>query len=491
MMEKTLIYSKDLEGLGFKYVCMCNHGSKCTECGFDERWYQLDLDNDEDNAYNPSLELSTPSIEDIKEPTYILANNEKVKLYSIEDVKLYIETIEKSTTDLDQFKSNRTLDDIQITDLMDLGFSLDDKNKEWTLNKLGQTFKATHWGFGTSTGVKCESISFSRLPNLKSHLDALQRVEDNTKKHEEFDEYRKTQFTTVYGKPDVDYTPTYNDTSTQKSALRKYARNLNQLVKNGKLDKGIGREDELHATAMILSKRKKGNPLLIGEAGIGKSQTVYDLAHLIESLDYKGPLKGKTIYEVSTTSLVAGCSYVGMSEKRMQDVLREAEDPNVILFWDEIHTMLGAGAGKDNNNDLANMVKPALADGRVRCIGATTAKEAEIIYKDKALERRFNKVIIHKLTEAQVVKVIKGLAPIYERHHGIVFNGNALKLIPKLSKMSGMNDPDASIDLLDTIGAIKANSPDRWSKGGNKVTLKDVRIGASILYSVPLKEVIH
>lgn len=279
--------------------------------------------------------------------------------------------------------------------------------------------------------------------------------------------------------------PAIIDGRHHNKTLKKYATNLNVLALRGDLDKGIGRELELKQLVMILSKRKKANPILVGAAGIGKSQTAYDLAIMISDPEYKGPLLGKTIWEVSTTSLVAGCKYVGMSEERMQDLLDDAtSDPNVILFWDEVHTMVGAGAGSKNNNDLANIVKPALAGKNLSIIGATTEDEYLIIQADKALSRRFNKITVHKLTDHQVLKVLQGIKSTYERHHGIMYDPDSLKLMPILSqKFSGLNDPDASIDLMDTSGAIKQNSPDRWTKGGNVVQPADIAEAAAMLYS--------
>ena len=286
---------------------------------------------------------------------------------------------------------------------------------------------------------------------------------------------------------ELDQNVGYNTSEGTKpeSYLKKYATNLTDQARNGELDPGIGRELETTQLEMILSKRKKANPILVGDAGIGKSQIVYDLAIRITAKDYNGPLKGKTIYEVSTTRLIAGCSFVGMSEKRMQQLLDEAmADSDIILFWDELHTIVGAGAGSKSNNDLANIVKPALAGTKLSIIGATTNDEYNIIQQDKALNRRFNKVAVRHLTIDEVHEVLKGIKYLYERHHGIFYNDASLRIMPLIAgKYSGLNNPDAAIDLMDTTGAIKANSPDRWVKNGSKIIKKDVSLAAAILYS--------
>ena len=269
-----------------------------------------------------------------------------------------------------------------------------------------------------------------------------------------------------------------------ESFLKKYARNLNLATFAGDIDVGIGREQELQAVVTILSKRKKANPILVGKAGTGKSQIVYDLAHKISDPSYAGPLAGKVIWEVSTTSLIAGCSLVGQSEERMQALLNEAQNrPEVILFWDEIHTIVGAGAGSKGYNDLANIVKPAMAGTKLSIIGATTLDEYEIIKYDKALNRRLNKVTVNELSTEDVIEVIKGIQLTYERYHGIMYNDTAEYIVELSDNYGDTAQPDAAIDLLDIVGAMKKNQPDRWSKEGMNVTKEDVDSAAEFLYA--------
>ena len=274
--------------------------------------------------------------------------------------------------------------------------------------------------------------------------------------------------------------------------LRKYARNLTLAALMDELDPGVGRENELNYLEMILSKRKKSNPILVGPAGVGKSQVVYDLARLISSPNYNGNLKGKEIWEVSTTSLISGCSFVGMAEQRMQALLKAASKPNIILFWDEIHTMVGAGAGNKSNNDLGNIMKPALAGTLLSVIGATTPEEYSIIVQDKALNRRFNRLDIKELEIPEVVEVLKGIKYMYERHHGVMFNEQVCELIPILAKQFQSNsNPDAAIDLLDTTGARKSLQPNRWTEEGMNVSVEDVAAGAAILFNENEEKILH
>ena len=270
------------------------------------------------------------------------------------------------------------------------------------------------------------------------------------------------------------------------SFLKKYARNLNLAAFSGEIDRGIGREQELKQLVTILSKRKKANPVLVGPPGTGKSQIVYDLAHTISDPSYKGPLLGKVIWEVSTTSITAGCSLVGMIEERMQGLLNEAQTrPEVILFWDELHTIIGAGQGSNGHNDAANIVKPALAGRHLSVIGATTDEEYLILQEDKALNRRFNKLSVKELNDEQVIEVLKGIKLQYERFHGIIFKDDIIPLIvDESNKYSDIKQPDAAIDLLDTIGAMKKTTPDRWTTDGMNVSPEDIELGVELLYSL-------
>ena len=300
--------------------------------------------------------------------------------------------------------------------------------------------------------------------------------------------------TTTTGRVQIGDLPTVEEAfgrpeSNEYSSLKKYAKNLNNAAISGDIDKGVGRELELEQLVTILSKRKKANPVLVGEAGIGKSQIVYDLAHKLSDPKYTGPLAGKVIWEVSTTSLIAGCSFVGMSEERMQALLNEAINrPEVILFWDELHTIVGAGAGSKSNNDLGNIVKPALAGKHLSVIGATTEDEYNIIKEDKALNRRFNKIDVKELTFTELVEVMHGIKSDYERFHGILYNDSIEDIITTSTVHSEINQPDAAIDLMDTIGAMKKNHPDRWSKEGMNVNSIDVKEASKLLYSLKTDE---
>ena len=253
--------------------------------------------------------------------------------------------------------------------------------------------------------------------------------------------------------------------------LEEHGENLTKYAKNGKLDDVIGREKELDALMLTLGRRKKGNPVLIGPAGVGKTQIVNGLAHKISRKE-AGFLNGFTIIELSTTGLVAGCSYVGMVEKKMKEVLELASCiSNLILFIDEIHTIVGSGKGKDGNNDIANILKPALANGSIKLIGATTDGEFKILTADPALERRFNKIDVPELTTDETIAVMKGIKHVYEKYHGVKYSTKVLEVIPVVAKRyrpKRMN-PDSSVDLMDYAGARAKIA------GRDKVLLKDLK----------------
>ena len=216
--------------------------------------------------------------------------------------------------------------------------------------------------------------------------------------------------------------------------LEEHGENLTGYAKIGKIDDVIGRQPELDNLILTLARRKKGNPVLIGAAGVGKTQIVNGLAHRIARQE-AGFLNDYTIIELSATGIVAGCSFVGQVEKKMKEILELCSCiPNLILFIDEIHTIVGAGKGKDGNNDLANILKPSLANGNIKLIGATTDNEYKILIKDPALERRFNRVDVEELDTAQTIAVLKGIKHVYEKYHDVKYSARVVEIIPVLAK---------------------------------------------------------
>jgi ATP-dependent Clp protease ATP-binding subunit ClpB len=236
-------------------------------------------------------------------------------------------------------------------------------------------------------------------------------------------------------------------------ALSKYAKNLNQLAEAGKLDPVIGRDDEIRRVIQILSRRTKNNPILIGEPGVGKTAIAEGIAHRIVKGDVPENLKSKTVFSLDMGSLIAGAKYKGEFEERLKSVVKEVTDSDgeIILFIDEIHTLVGAGAS-EGAMDAANILKPALARGELRSIGATTLNEYQkYLEKDKALERRFQKVMIEEPDAEDAISILRGLKEKYETHHKVRIKDEAIIASVELSQryISDRFLPDKAIDLMD------------------------------------------
>jgi ATP-dependent Clp protease ATP-binding subunit ClpB len=236
-------------------------------------------------------------------------------------------------------------------------------------------------------------------------------------------------------------------------SLEKYARNLNDEARKGKIDPVIGREDEIRRVLQVLSRRTKNNPVLIGEPGVGKTAIVEGIAQRIISQDVPETLQSKTIYSLDMGALIAGTQYRGQFEERLKAVVKEVSDANgeIILFIDELHTLIGAGATQ-GAMDAANILKPALARGELRAIGATTLDEfQQHIEKDSALERRFQKVYVAEPTVDDTISILRGLKERYEVHHGVRITDSAIVAAAQLSNryITDRFLPDKAIDLVD------------------------------------------
>lgn len=238
--------------------------------------------------------------------------------------------------------------------------------------------------------------------------------------------------------------------------LDKYSTDLTKAAKDGKLDPVVGREHEIQRVLEIIGRRKKNNPILIGEPGVGKSAIVEGLAQLIVKQQTSPALFNKRIVSVDLTAMVAGSKYRGQFEERIKGLITELENnPDIIIFIDEIHTLIGAGGGS-GTMDAANILKPALARGTVQCIGATTFKEyANSIEKDGALERRFQKVIVEPTTTEQTLAILRNIKDRYEEHHGVTFSDEALEACAKLTEryVTDRFFPDKAIDVMDEVGS--------------------------------------
>src|SRR5689334_20559898 len=245
--------------------------------------------------------------------------------------------------------------------------------------------------------------------------------------------------------------------STQYNALQKYARNLNDMAVNGKLDPVIGRDEEIRRTLHILSRRSKNNPILVGEPGVGKTAIAEGLAHRIVNGDVPENLKSKIIFALDMGQLIAGAKYKGEFEERLKSVVKEVaeSDGDIILFIDEIHTLIGAGGG-EGAMDAANILKPALARGELRAIGATTLNEYQKYFeKDKALERRFQRVMVDEPSMEDAISILRGLKDRYETHHHVRIKDEAIIAAVELSSryITDRFLPDKAIDLIDESAA--------------------------------------
>jgi ATP-dependent Clp protease ATP-binding subunit ClpB len=252
-------------------------------------------------------------------------------------------------------------------------------------------------------------------------------------------------------------TVTSQTQETQFNALNKYAKNLNELARQGKLDPVIGRDEEIRRTLHILSRRSKNNPILVGEPGVGKTAIAEGLAMRIVNGDVPENLKSKIIYALDMGQLIAGAKYKGEFEERLKGVVKEVatSEGEIILFIDEIHTLVGAGGG-EGAMDAANILKPALARGELRAVGATTLNEYQKYFeKDKALERRFQKVMIDEPSVEDAISILRGLKDRYETHHHVRIKDEAIIAAVELSTryVSDRFLPDKAIDLIDESAA--------------------------------------
>ncbi|WP_284620436.1 ATP-dependent Clp protease ATP-binding subunit ClpA [Aquabacterium humicola] len=265
-------------------------------------------------------------------------------------------------------------------------------------------------------------------------------------------------------------------TETKGSPLDQFTQNLNQQARDGKIDPLIGREAEVERVIQVLCRRRKNNPLLVGEAGVGKTAIAEGLAWRITQNDVPEVLAESTVYALDMGALLAGTKYRGDFEQRLKGVLKQLKDqPNAILFVDEIHTLIGAGAASGGTLDASNLLKPALSNGAMKCIGATTFTEYRGIFeKDAALSRRFQKIDVVEPTVEQTVEILKGLKSRFEDHHNVKYALGALQAAAELSAKF-INDrhlPDKAIDVIDEAGAAQRILPK--SKQKKTITRSEV-----------------
>ncbi|MEM7745052.1 MAG: AAA family ATPase, partial [Pseudomonadota bacterium] len=276
-----------------------------------------------------------------------------------------------------------------------------------------------------------------------------------------------------------------------ETSLGKFCVDLNAKARQGKVDPLIGRSNEVERCIQVLCRRRKNNPLLVGDPGVGKTAIAEGLAKKIVDEEVPDVLAGSTIFSLDMGALLAGTRYRGDFEERLKAVIKELEDhPDAVLFIDEIHTVIGAGATTGGAMDASNLLKPALQSGSLRCMGSTTYSEfRQHFEKDRALSRRFQKIDVNEPSTDDAVKILRGLKPFFEEHHDVRYTADAIKTAVDLSSRY-INDrklPDKAIDVIDEAGAAQHLLPE--SKRRKTITPKDIETVVSKIARIPPKSV--
>lgn len=336
------------------------------------------------------------------------------------------------------------------------------------------------------------------INNLEDNVKGFLSDNDKAKKYDPEIKYKKNIFRNNQNKnekydkyKDEKSNSDFNEDSTEETKsgyLDKYAINLNELSKKGFIDPLIAREKETNRLIQILCRRNKNNPLLVGEAGVGKTAVAEGLALLIEKKKVPDVLRNTIIYSLDIGLLVAGTKYRGDFEARIKRVIKEiSEKKNAILFIDEIHVLIGAGSSSAGTLDASNILKPSLAKGKIRCIGATTYQEYRSIFeKDHALNRRFQKVDINEPNFKDTVNILKGVKKIFEEYHNVRYSDNSLESAVELSQkyINSKFLPDKAIDVIDEAGAFQ-----RINSYNKIIRRRDIEMVISKMANIPPRSV--
>ena len=295
----------------------------------------------------------------------------------------------------------------------------------------------------------------------------------------------------VRGAEEETDTKTGDEPKKKGDALEAYCVNLNKKAKDGKIDPLIGREAEINRTIQVLCRRQKNNPLFVGDAGVGKTAIAEGLARRIVHGEVPDVLKNATVFALDMGTLLAGTRYRGDFEERLKQVIKEIEaTPGAIMFIDEIHTVIGAGATSGGAMDASNLLKPALSAGSVRCIGSTTYKEyRQYFEKDRALVRRFQKIDVNEPTVPDAIEILKGLKPYFEDYHKLKYTNEAIKAAVELSAryIHDRKLPDKAIDVIDESGAAQMLLPE--GKRKRTIGIKEIETTISTMARIPPKTV--
>jgi len=319
-----------------------------------------------------------------------------------------------------------------------------------------------------------------------TRYDAVNFIAHGVAKDPSYGETRQ-----VTGAPDIDEEAEIAEDEGKESALAKYCIDLNAKSAKGDVDPLIGREHEVERCIQVLCRRRKNNPLLVGDPGVGKTAIAEGLARKIVNAETPEVLHGSTIYSLDMGALLAGTRYRGDFEERLKAVVTELEDhKDAILFIDEIHTVIGAGATSGGAMDASNLLKPALQGGKLRCMGSTTYKEfRQHFEKDRALSRRFQKIDINEPTVEDSIKILKGLKPYFEKHHDIKYTTDAIKTAVELSAryIHDRKLPDKAIDVIDEAGAAQHLIIE--SKRRKTIGAKEIEVVVAKIARIPPKNV--
>jgi ATP-dependent Clp protease ATP-binding subunit ClpA len=319
-----------------------------------------------------------------------------------------------------------------------------------------------------------------------TRFDAVQYISHGIAKRPGMSEPR-----VVRGSDEGEQAETNDDKKSQQDALNTYCVNLNRKARDGKIDPLIGREPEVLRTIQVLCRRQKNNPLLVGDPGVGKTAIAEGLARKIIRGEVPEVLRDATIFALDMGSLLAGTRYRGDFEERLKAVMKEAEAyPGAVLFIDEIHTVIGAGATSGGAMDASNLLKPALQSGALRCIGSTTYKEyRQHFEKDRALVRRFQKIDVNEPTVADAIEILKGLKPYFEEYHKLKYTNDAIKAAVELAAryIHDRKLPDKAIDVIDETGAAQMLVTE--AKRKKKITVKEIEATIATMARIPPKTV--